>query len=197
MAQTSDKRKTHAFDDEQGAGGYRRLAVSCSEPGCPYRPALLTSPEKGEGLCEYHALSDHRIAAKVTAILRDTKSRRLVKAIDNLARKSYLSTLVTNPLICEVQRAGLEFGMSEETLKMRQLLGWVNGVKDYFLEPAQVYAYRISCAHRNAVLERASETGAYASDRARSAAWAEKALAAIAGRGKQIMDPTSFEREEA
>ena len=192
---TSGKKRTSAFDDAQDGGYQRLLPVRCSADGCPLRAQVFTTPDRG--VCEYHFAADTRMWDRVTAILRDPKARRLIRALDALAASYHLSTRATNPIICEVQRAGLDFGMSEETLKMQQLLGWIKGVQGYFIEPAQAYEYRISREFVAEVLGRASERGTFASAREQAMAWTDKALAAIAGRGRQIMDPSNFGREAA
>lgn len=172
------------------AGVNRRMApVCCGAEGCPCRVQFLIDPDKGTGLCEAHFASDQRVWTRVTTILRDPKSRKLVKALDALAASSHLDRTVTWPLICDVQRAGIEFGMSEETLKMQQMRGWVNGRPQDFLEPARAYEYRISRAHISTVLERATASSTIQrTARERALEWTEKALAEIAGRGKKLMD---------
>ncbi len=197
MKTGADRRS--AYEDESQGSGYKRLVpVSCSAAGCPCRPQFITNTETGEDVCAFHYAADNFLWDRITAILRSKESRRLVQALDRLANSSHKGEEVTNPLICEVQRAGVDFGLDREVLSMLRMTGLVHGRTEEFIEPARAYEYRISMAHHAAVMERASSGSVrHIDDRERALSWTERALHAIAGRGKQIMDPSNFGREAA
>lgn len=190
MADKTTRKKTAAFDDNQ-TGAYMRMGpVSCSAEGCPMRVQFLTNPDRGEGLCDFHAFADAKLWGRITSVLKDPACRSLIKAIAALEHNLAAKPDTVAMLERKVQDAAMAFGFEKEDVRLKTLSGLENAALVQFVEPPRVFAYRMSSElHQRAILRAQMRPGdPYVTNAQRGLAWTAIALDRIAGRGRELMD---------
>ena len=190
MAANRAEKRPNAFDDNQ-TGAYMRMGpVSCMAEGCPMRVQLLTNPDRGEGLCGFHAFADAKLWGRITSVLREPACRSLIKAIDALEHNLAAKPDTVAMLERKVQDAAMAFGFEKEDVRLKTLSGLENGALVQFVEPPRVFAYRMSSElHQRAILRAQMRPGdPFVTNAQRGQAWTAIALDRIAGRGRELMD---------
>ena len=162
----------------------RYVRQRCYATGCPYHAVLITNPETGDGLCDFHSSADDPTTwPKLSELLRRPEFARMNHELTVLEGIRHLGYQKCAGQISRVQKAGLACGMERDELKLREVEVWKCGQKCIETEVPAAYCYRISIAFtRHAVnLAKPKEAQAGPDYRERGMQHIETALKLLAG----------------
>lgn len=141
--------RDNAFSDRereqtaQPKGRYVRQR--CYAAGCLYHAVLLTNPDTGDGLCEFHsAASDPNTWPRLSDILHQIAFREMQHELFVLDGIKHMSYEKCSSQIARVQKAGLKCGMTRDELRLQERQVWKYGQQCIETEVPAAFHYRMS-----------------------------------------------------
>lgn len=125
----------------------RYVRQRCFAAGCIYHAVLLTNPDTGDGLCEFHsAADDPNTWPKLSELLRRREflvMQHELFVLDGIKHRDLAECLSQ---ISRVQKAGLACGMKREELRLHENQVWKFGQKCIETEVPACFHYRVTMA---------------------------------------------------
>lgn len=182
------------FSDEQESGRGSYMKPMCMAEGCNMPPEVMTDPDRGIGMCQFHAFAKSSKAwpavTEITQSYAFAKVWQACRALNAAIRRSpFDETKAKNEAIAHLQNELILFGLSPDDVKQHRVQNFENGSQIVATEDAKAYLYRMRMKVARAVIERSlnqvNETVVDYKGNGRK--WTAVALARIARRGREIM----------
>lgn len=127
----------------QPKGRYARQR--CYAAGCPYHAVLMTNPDAGEGLCEFHSAAEISDTwPKISNILRRYEFLVMQHELFVLDGIKHLGYAKCKSQIARVQKAALACGMDRDFVQLQKVNVWKYGQQCVETEVPAAFHYRVS-----------------------------------------------------
>ena len=125
----------------------RYVRQRCFAAGCKYHAVLITNPDTGDGLCEYHSCAnDATTWPRLTSIIQRIEFVKMNNELFKLNEIRHRNFDECAYQMSQVQKAGLACGMDYETLRIQSRQVWMFGQQCIEKEVPAAYYYRVSMA---------------------------------------------------